>query len=112
MKTMCSLRETVCKTPTRVSSSSSIFTRTLKQGDRGEDVRQLQQFLNQHGYRIALIGNGSPGKETTIFGPALVQSLKKFQADHADVLMKPLQLSRPTGVFGDATKKLVNTMNK
>jgi hypothetical protein len=112
VKTMRSLREAVCKTPTRVSSSSFIFTRTLKQGDQGEDVRQLQRFLNQHGYRIALIGNGSPGKETTIFGPALVQSLKKFQTDHADVLMKPLQLSRPTGVFGDATKKLVNTMNK
>jgi peptidoglycan hydrolase-like protein with peptidoglycan-binding domain len=85
-----------------------VFTRTLKRGDTGEDVRQLQRYLNARGYRVASQGPGSPGKETTIFGTALENALKKFQQDHASTLLKPLNISKPTGVFGPTTKTFVN----
>jgi hypothetical protein len=88
------------------------FARNLKQGDRGADVKRLQQFLNAQGFLVAKKGAGSPGKETTTFGPALKQALIRYQEAHADMLLKPQGLKRGTGAFMSATRKYINALSK
>ena len=61
------------------TSSSYTFTTTLKLGTRSEDVRQLQIFLNTHGYPIATSGVGSLGNESAYFGISTYNAVKKFQ---------------------------------
>lgn len=61
--------------PTPVQSTS----RTLTVGSQGEDVRALQKMLNTSGFKVALVGAGSPGKETTTFGQATRAALIKYQ---------------------------------
>ena len=92
------------------ASSTGVFTKNLKQGDTGADVKRLQVYLNTHGYPLAVSGPGSSGKETTTFGPTLVKALIRFQQDHADVLLTPFKFTRGTGMFYDATRKLINGM--
>lgn len=55
------------------------FTKNLKTGTNNDDVRQLQIYLNQKGFVIALTGPGSPGKETTMFGAGTKAALKRLQ---------------------------------
>jgi peptidoglycan hydrolase-like protein with peptidoglycan-binding domain len=42
-------------------------------------VRTLQKRLNAKGFLVATVGAGSPGNETTFFGPATETAVKKFQ---------------------------------
>jgi len=56
------------------------ISRDLGVGSVGEDVRSLQQFLNNNGYTLALVGPGSPGNETSIFGSRTQAALARFQA--------------------------------
>ena len=86
------------------------FARTLRVGAIGADVKQLQRFLNSHGFRLASKGPGSPGHETTIFGPLLKAALGRFQSANKEIVLVPQGLSKPTGFFGQATKDLVNEM--
>jgi hypothetical protein len=51
----------------------------LRQGSRGREVRTLQVFLNNNGFRIATSGPGSPGNETEIFGPATHNAVVRWQ---------------------------------
>jgi hypothetical protein len=51
----------------------------LRQGSRGREVRILQVFLNNNGFRIATSGPGSPGNETEIFGPATHNAVIRWQ---------------------------------
>jgi peptidoglycan hydrolase-like protein with peptidoglycan-binding domain len=68
-------------TTTKVdTTSSATFTRPLTLGSVGEDVKALQVYLNDHGFIVATSGNGSPGHESTYFGPATQKALIKFQA--------------------------------
>lgn len=57
-----------------------LFTKNLKVGARGEDVRQLQKYLNDRGFVIALVGPGSPGKETNLFGAGTKAAVKRLQS--------------------------------
>lgn len=66
----------IVTTPTVVPST---FFRTLVIGSKGEDVRALQKMLNNSGFKIAITGAGSPGNETTVFGPATRAALIKYQ---------------------------------
>ncbi|MFA6467163.1 MAG: peptidoglycan DD-metalloendopeptidase family protein [Patescibacteria group bacterium] len=77
-----------------------IFTRDLELESEGEDVRQLQKYLNQHGFIISASGAGSPGSETDYFGPATQAALIKFQ--------KAKSISPAAGYFGPLTRKLIN----
>jgi peptidoglycan hydrolase-like protein with peptidoglycan-binding domain len=61
------------------SATSSPFTQNRQLWDVGPDILTLQQFLNMHGFPLALTGAGSPGSETSIFGTHNYQALIKFQ---------------------------------
>lgn len=81
------------------STSAPVFIRDLTEGSRGDDVRALQVFLNARGFRVAVEGPGSPGSETTYFGPATRAALAKFQAVN--------NIAPALGYFGPATRAFV-----
>lgn len=77
------------------SLSNYQFTRNLTLGDRGEDVLELQKYLNLAGFTVAVSGPGSRDNETTYFGPATQSALIKFQ--------KAQGISPALGYFGPIT---------
>ncbi len=98
-----------------ISGSSSsgapakhIFTKILKQGMNDSEVFFLQQYLNAHGFPVALSGVGSAGHETNFFGAKTAQALAQFQQAHADAVLKSAGLTKGTGYFGSLTMKFVN----
>lgn len=84
--------------------------RVIQAGSKGNDVKALQQFLNANGFIVAPTGAGSPGNETTVFGPATTRALIKFQEANAAAILQPLGLKKGTGVLGSATIKLIGTL--
>ena len=91
--------------PTAISKTSAklnsfIFKKDLKLGQINNDVKELQKYLNANGFLIAKSGPGSLGKETTKFGSATKLALIKFQ--------KARKINPVTGIFGPATRKIVN----
>jgi peptidoglycan hydrolase-like protein with peptidoglycan-binding domain len=92
------------------TASVSYFTRKLKVGSIGSDVRALQVFLNAHGFRVASSGNGSVGHESTYYGTATAAAVSRFQIAHASDILAPYGLTAGTGNFGAATMKVVNGM--
>jgi peptidoglycan hydrolase-like protein with peptidoglycan-binding domain len=68
------------------SSASAVFTRTLRKGATGADVKTLQTWLSEVGYSVSSDGD---------FGPLTAASVKQFQLDH--------HLSPATGVVGRRT---------
>ena len=87
-----------------------IFTRNLKIGMIDEDVKELQKFLNNHGYVLISTGLGSPGNETNFFGILTYQALIRFQEANFETVLKPLNLIKGTGKFYEYTRKLVNSL--
>lgn len=81
---------------------TTTFTRNLTVGSTGADVKALQQFLNAQGYQIAASGAGSPGNESTFFGPLTRTALGKYQAAK--------NISPAAGYFGPITRSLVNSL--
>jgi peptidoglycan hydrolase-like protein with peptidoglycan-binding domain len=92
------------------STTPSIFTRTLKLGSTGEDVRQLQIFLNKQGFTMATEGPGSTGQETTFFGRGTADALTRFQEAYRKEVLDPQGLVNGTGIFGEGTRGVVNGM--
>ncbi|MDE2188295.1 MAG: peptidoglycan-binding protein, partial [Patescibacteria group bacterium] len=86
------------------SGQPVIFNRSLSLGSVGSDVKDLQVFLNNHGFIISYYGNGSPGHESTYFGPATQASLSRFQAAHG--------IFPSVGYFGPKTIQFVNSLKK
>lgn len=88
------------------------FSRTLRIGSTGEDVRILQQLLNNHGILVASSGVGSPGNETNYFGSLTEKAVQKFQTQYGIVssglpattgygLVGPRTLAKLNEVFGN-----------
>ena len=84
------------------------INRTLRTGSEGEDVRELQTFLNCAGFPLALSGPGSVGNETIYFSTKTHNALVKFQESHVSDILTPLNLIRGTGIFGPSTRGFVN----
>lgn len=80
------------------STNNFTFKRTLKLGLVGDDVKQLQVWLNTHGFVIAKTGAGSPGHETSKMGPATVKALKALQVSKG---------LKGDGIFGSKTAGLL-----
>ncbi len=78
-----------------------IFTRDLYTGITGTDVKQLQMFLNTHGFILTNTGPGSPGNETEKFGAFTRQALSRFQVAN--------NISPTAGYFGIITRNKVNS---
>lgn len=97
--------------PSTIAGATSrvMFTRDLKVGDKGPDVKKLQQYLNQRGFIVAESGNGSPGQESELFGPGTKDALKRFQESYAEILLKPYGLTEGTGYLGSVTRNFINS---
>ena len=63
----------------------------LYYGDFGPGPKKIQLLLNKLGFKLGTTGAGSPGHETSFFGPKTKAALKKFQAAHG---------LNPDGVYG------------
>lgn len=85
-----------------VVGGGSAGTRNLTTGDSGNDVKELQKFLNTHGFPVAPSGPGSLGNETDLFGGLTRDALAKFQAANG--------LSPAAGYYGPLTQALVASM--
>jgi hypothetical protein len=80
---------------TPLAFAATPFSQNLHLGDRGSSVVALQQFLNAQGFALAQSGAGSPGHETSMFGPHTLRALTKFQSAHG---------LPATGFFGPLTR--------
>jgi peptidoglycan hydrolase-like protein with peptidoglycan-binding domain len=86
-------------------SCSYVFNTNMKLGSTGVDVMNLQKVLNAYPQtRVAESGAGSPGMETSYFGPATRNAVNKFHALH----LVELGITAPTGNAFAGTRALLN----
>ncbi len=85
-----------------LKSDPYYFYRELEKGMSGDDVHELQRFLNGNGFVITASGPGSPGQETYLFGGLTVDALKRFQ--------KAKGIRPQSGYFGPLTRNVANRM--
>lgn len=86
------------------SSTGYTFNTNLSLGSRGADVMNLQKVLNMStDTRVASTGAGSPGMETSTFGPATRAAVIKFQQKYG--------ITPASGFVGAITRAKLNSMN-
>jgi peptidoglycan hydrolase-like protein with peptidoglycan-binding domain len=86
------------------------WTRNLSSGSTGQDVRNLQMFLNDQGFQVASSGAGAPGNETDFFGSRTGQAVRAFQEAHASDVLAPVGLTSGTTFFGPSTRAKANAL--
>jgi peptidoglycan hydrolase-like protein with peptidoglycan-binding domain len=95
-----------------VKAEYSVFSRPLKVGVTGEDVRELQKILNSRPETaIRGTGVGSTGQETTYFGNLTREAVVRFQEIYRDTVLVPNGLSSGTGYVGPATLALLRELS-
>ncbi|MDO8529980.1 MAG: hypothetical protein Q7S10_01025 [bacterium] len=76
------------------------FTRNLRVGSVGADVRCFQALMNGHGFQLAASGAGSPGNETSYFGLRTLGAVQRLQAAQGWI---------PASQVGPLTRALFNS---
>ncbi len=90
-----------------VPSVSPVFTKVLKVGSAGSDIKRLQQLLNSDpDTAVAKSGVGSPGKETATFGSLTKEAVKKFQCKYS-VVCSGDESTTGYGLLGPKTRAKV-----
>jgi peptidoglycan hydrolase-like protein with peptidoglycan-binding domain len=79
------------------------FIRDLKFGMAGDDVRELQKYLNDHGSQLVNQGFGSPGNETIYFVNRTLSALARFQVNNN---------LQPTGKLDAGTRAFIKCSDK
>jgi len=97
-------------------SPSNIFAFTfnnfMKVGDRGNQVYELQKFLNTDSdTKLANFGPGSPGNETYYFGTITKDAVIRFQEKYKSEVLTPIGLFYGTGFAGEMTIKKLNKIS-
>lgn len=91
--------------PSAYAAGCADLTRNLRVGMKGSDVLLLQRTLNSLPQTtIAANGPGSPGSETTYFGPLTKTAVIKFQELHRNEVLIPVGLTSGTGFVGTQTR--------
>ncbi len=89
---------------------SHTWTKDLTIGSTGPDVLALQRALNSNSAtKVASSGAGSPGNETSSFGPLTKAAVIKYQNLYASNILAPVGLSQGTGYVGAATRANLNS---
>lgn len=92
-------------------SCNYMWTRSLSQGSTGQDVMDLQKFLNMDPDTVvALSGAGSPGFESSYYGALTASAVSKFQTKYSAEVLVPVGLVNPTGYFGPSTMAQANSV--
>jgi peptidoglycan hydrolase-like protein with peptidoglycan-binding domain len=77
-------------------------------GDKGEDIVQLQKYLNANGFTIASSGAGSPGKETALFGSLTKAALIRYQEAYADRILSTHGAIKGSGYLDYYTRAAIH----
>lgn len=91
--------QTTVQSPATSQTATFSFTRDLEIGMTGEDVKNLQKYLNSKGFVVAQTGPGSSGNETTKFGSATQSALIAFQRAN--------RISPASGYLGSVTREFI-----
>ena len=92
-------------------ASAYTFTQSIYLGSKGEEVRQLQIFLNKDPRtQITTTGIGSPGNESDYFGLKTRDAVIKLQNIYKDEILTPQNLTAGTGFVGTRTIALLNRL--
>ena len=75
----------------------------LKVGSSGQQVTLLQQILNGSGFTVAQDGPGSPGEESTTFGPMTRAAVRRFQCQKG-IVCSGNERSTGYGLVGEKTR--------
>ncbi len=87
-------------------------TNSLRSGDSKAEVILLQQILNSSSDTIvSASGPGSPGMESSYFGPKTLDAVKRFQAKYSADVLVPAGLTVPTGFVGPLTLKKLRQLS-
>lgn len=94
------------------AQSTCVFSRSLSVGSTGADVLALQQKLNMDPVtQVATTGVGSPGMETSYYGPLTANAVTRYQNINAATVLAPLGLAKGTGYFGPSTIASICSMS-
>ncbi len=98
-----SLRGQATTGGTTTTAGAYTFSANLTVGSTGADVMALQKLLNSDSAtQVAASGAGSPGNETSYFGPATRAAVIKFQTKYG--------ISPTSGYFGPLTRAKASSM--